>query len=94
MAIMDPTKFDLITTRNSLTHARDFRLPPRCKWDLRSSGILRGLEEYFYRRFGTIHRSHHQGSISPTRMPGTLKYAAYILLFFSFSIFLITIDHW
>jgi hypothetical protein len=30
-----------------IKHQRDFRLPPRCRWDLRSSGILRSVEWQF-----------------------------------------------
>jgi hypothetical protein len=26
---------------------RDFRLPPRCKWDIRSSGVLHRVVWYF-----------------------------------------------
>jgi hypothetical protein len=31
----------------------DFRLPPRCKWDLHSSGVLRGVDLYLL-AFGPI----------------------------------------
>jgi len=46
---------------------RDFRLPLRCDWDLRSLGILSSVEwAVSYRRFGTTSRTHPQGS-SPSR---------------------------
>jgi len=32
------------TTLQTVTLTRNFRLPPRCKWDLRSFGILRSVE--------------------------------------------------
>ena len=32
---------DLLNTKNTL---RDFRFPPRCRWDLRSSGLLRSVD--------------------------------------------------
>jgi hypothetical protein len=41
----------------------DFRLPPRCWWNLRSSGgITRRCAVIVYRRFGTTNRSHPHGS--------------------------------
>jgi hypothetical protein len=43
------------------TDTRDFKLPPRCKRDIRSSYMLGSVDWYSYRRFGTIYRSHHQG---------------------------------
>jgi hypothetical protein len=42
---------------------------------LRTSGTKRVMV-VSYRRFGTTRRSHLQGSSSPRRMPGTLRYAA------------------
>jgi len=31
-----------------ISGTRDFRLPPRCKWDLQSYGILHGADWYIY----------------------------------------------
>ena len=43
-----------------------FRLPPRCKWGLPSSEILRSVCGYFsHRRFGAAYRSHVQGYNGP-----------------------------
>ena len=42
---------------------RDFRLPPRIRRELRSSGLLRSVYGNYYRHNGTTYRSHLQGSI-------------------------------
>jgi hypothetical protein len=47
---------------------RDFRLPPQCTWDMRSSGITQLWVVVLYRRFGKNHRSHLQGRRSPRRL--------------------------
>jgi len=51
-----------IDDSNILGCMRDFRLPPRCKWDLRSSGMLRSVEWYFVTDVAGKH------SASPTRV--------------------------
>jgi len=48
-----------VSTSWATTSMRDFRLPPPCKCDLRSCGMLRTVN---YRRFRTTCRSHLQGS--------------------------------
>jgi hypothetical protein len=48
--------------RRRATGRLDFRLPPQCWWDLRSSGILAASRGIVYRRFGTTYRSHLHGS--------------------------------
>jgi len=51
---------------------RDFRHPPRCRGDLLSSGDVTERRIVIpYRRFGTTHRPHIQGSRSPRKMPVT-----------------------
>ena len=43
--------------KQKLNHVRGFRFPPRCEWDLHSSGMLGSLDLVFsYRRFGTTYR--------------------------------------
>jgi hypothetical protein len=52
---------------NELLNSRDWKLPPRCIWDRRSSGTLRSVYWYFLPTFqGNLH-----GSRSPRRMPVT-----------------------
>ena len=51
----------------------NFRLPPRCEWDLRSFGILRSVEWWYCRRFGTTGRSQLQGSNSPRKTAWSLN---------------------
>ena len=41
-----------------------YRLPPRDRWEQRSSGVLLREMVISYRRFGTTYRSHLQGSRS------------------------------
>jgi hypothetical protein len=47
---------------------RDFRLPPRYIWELRSSRILCSVVIIPYRRFGTTYRSHLTESRTPSCM--------------------------
>jgi len=48
---------------------RDFRLPPRYKWDLHYFwDIIQRRMLFLNRRFGTIYRSYFKGSSSPRKM--------------------------
>jgi len=60
-AVLDRCSREVLNVDTSwaTTSMRDFRLPPPCKCDLHSCGMLRTVN---YRRFRTTCRSHHQGS--------------------------------
>jgi hypothetical protein len=62
---------------------RNFRLPPRCKWDLRSSGMLRSVELVVsYRSFGTNYRFHLQGSRSHLKYMPQIYYLYIIYIYY------------
>ena len=56
---------------------RYFRLSPRCKWDLRSFGILRSVVAY--RHIGTTYRSSLQESSSPRRTLYLWRWDRYVV---------------
>jgi len=67
-------KEPFVTSANCNYTLRDFKLPPRYKWGLRSSGLFRRLYWWLAKDVsGKTYRSHLQRPSSPRRMPGTLR---------------------
>jgi hypothetical protein len=65
--IVKPSRPHFYTMR-TLPNLCDFRLPPRCRWYMSLSGILRSVEWLIlYRRFGITYQPHLQGSRSAKR---------------------------